>query len=220
MEYVKFDNLSNPSQNGWELTGAVTFYESPVKISHCQFTRSRAEDALNIFRSSFEIDNTLFSESMADAFDGDFIKGKIHNSSFVNCGNDAIDVSGSVISLQNIFINGVGDKGLSAGENSQITANQIDIKNAALSVTSKDMSEIKIENLNLYENRVGFTVFQKKSEFGPASITVNNLKTVNVEVPYLLENKSKLILDNKAMQPSGKNIKDLLYGVEYGKSSK
>ena len=52
------------------------------------------------------------------------------NSSFINSGNDAIDVSGSIIELQNIFINGVGDKALSAGENSRMTAHQIEIKNA------------------------------------------------------------------------------------------
>ncbi|MFQ5825647.1 MAG: CotH kinase family protein, partial [bacterium] len=46
LEYVTFNNLSNPSQGGWELTGAVTFYHSPVNISHCQFIGNRSEDGL------------------------------------------------------------------------------------------------------------------------------------------------------------------------------
>ncbi|MFQ5825611.1 MAG: CotH kinase family protein, partial [bacterium] len=46
LEYVTFNNLSSPSQSGWELTGAVTFYESPVNISHCQFIGNRSEDGL------------------------------------------------------------------------------------------------------------------------------------------------------------------------------
>ncbi|MHA2429089.1 MAG: CotH kinase family protein, partial [Candidatus Hermodarchaeia archaeon] len=47
LENVTFNNLSNPSQGGWELTGAVTFYESAVRISHSKFASTRAEDALN-----------------------------------------------------------------------------------------------------------------------------------------------------------------------------
>jgi hypothetical protein len=33
LEHVIFDNLGALKQGGWELTGAVTFYESPVEIS-------------------------------------------------------------------------------------------------------------------------------------------------------------------------------------------
>ena len=32
LEYVKFSNLANPSEGRWELTGAVTFYQSDIKI--------------------------------------------------------------------------------------------------------------------------------------------------------------------------------------------
>ena len=39
---------------GWELTGAVTFYESPVTFSRCEFSRSRSEDALNVIRGEPE----------------------------------------------------------------------------------------------------------------------------------------------------------------------
>lgn len=219
LEHVHFDNLTNPSQNGWELTAAVTFYQSPSMISNCRFTKIRSEDALNIIRSRFEINNTIFSNLMSDAFDADFAKGKVIDSSFVNCGNDAIDVSGSVIELENIYINKVGDKGLSAGENSRLIVKQIEIHNAELGVASKDLSKIDIENITLYDNRVGFSVYQKKPEFGPAYIEANKIKASKLEVFYLLEAGSKLILEQKAVDPTGKDIKDILYGVQYGKSS-
>ena len=220
LEYVIFDNLSNPSQSGWELTSAITFYESPVKISYCQFSHSRAEDALNIFRTEFEINYTLFSEIMSDAFDADFANGKITNSSFIECGNDAIDISGSIIELNNIFIDGIGDKGLSAGENSQITANLIEIKNTEIAITSKDMSNIIIEDIKLENNTIGFTVFQKKAEFGSASIIATNLEMNEIKIPYLVETQSTLVVDGKTIEASRENVKDILYGVEYGKSSK
>jgi len=220
LDHVHFENLSNPSQNGWELTGAVTFYESPVRISHCQFTKNRSEDALNIVRSKFEIDNTLFTGSFSDAFDGDFCKGNIINSSFVNCGNDAVDVSGSVVNLQNIFINNVGDKGLSAGENSQMTVDHIKINNAQIAIASKDMSTMKITNINLSESNIGFTAFQKKPEFSSANITVSGLKMDNIKTPYLVETNSTLIIDDSEIKSNQNDVKKILYGVENGQGSK
>jgi hypothetical protein len=214
LNYVSFVNLSNPSRNGWALTGAVTFYESPVKISNCKFSNNRSEDALNIIRSNTEILNSLFSNSRSDAFDGDFINGKIVNTSFAGSGNDAVDVSGSVLKIRNIFINGAGDKGLSAGENSRVHADQIEIKNAEIGVASKDNSELKIKNFKLNKVRVGIAVYQKKSEFGPALIQAENLQSVDVQVPYLLEKDSNLTIDSKVVKPNGNNILNILYPNE------
>ena len=100
LEYVVFENLTNPAQNGWRLTGAVTFYESPVNISSCRFLSSRSEDGLNIIRSEFSIADSFFKHSASDSLDADFCKGTITNLSFVDSANDAIDVSGSVIELR------------------------------------------------------------------------------------------------------------------------
>lgn len=220
LEYVTFDNLSNPSQKGWELTGAVYFYESPVDMAHCQFTNNRSEDGLNIVRSEFSIDQTLFSQTSSDAFDADFCKGKITNTSFINCGNDGIDVSGSLVELRNIFIDGAGDKGVSAGENSEVTGEQIKIKNAALAVAGKDMTKIKLHDISIVGGEIGFTVYQKKPEYGQASITATTVSIEQTSIPYLVEEQSILLVDGKTIAPSRKNVKDILYGVEYGKASR
>ena len=219
LEYVVFKNLSNPSQSGWELTGAITFYESPVHISHCQFIDSRAEDSLNIIRSEFTMDKTIFSKAFSDAFDADFAKGKMTDSSFVGCGNDAIDVAGSIVELQNIFINGAGDKGSSAGENSRVTINQIEIRNAEIALASKDTSTTAIENVSIFDSKVGFAVYQKKPEFGTASITVTNLVNDKIATPYLVEQGSSLTIDGVPIEPNHRNVSEILYGAEYGKSS-
>ncbi|NIR49888.1 hypothetical protein GWO43_15355 [candidate division KSB1 bacterium] len=219
MEYVEFDNLSNPAKPGWKLTGAINFYESPVQISHCQFNSNRSEDGLNIIRSDFVIDNSIFRSTYSDAFDGDFVTGEITNSSFIDCGNDGIDVSGSVVDIHDVFMDGIGDKGVSIGENSQATLNQINIKNTEIAIASKDMSEISIENITLRDCKIGFTCFQKKPEFAAAEIHVVGSDITNLEIPFLVEESSKLTIDGKEIASSRKNIKEILYGVEYGKSS-
>ncbi len=220
LEYVNFNNLSNPSQKGWELTGAVYFYESPVDISYCQFNNNRSEDGLNTVRSEVSIDQSLFSNTSSDAFDADFCKGKITNTSFVNCGNDGIDVSGSLFELHNIIIEGAGDKGVSAGENSQVTGEQFKINNAALAVASKDLSELKVHHISIVGGEIGFTVYQKKPEYGSASITATAVSIEKSSIPYLVEEQSTLWVDGKMIAPSRKNVKDILYGVEFGKASR
>jgi hypothetical protein len=220
MEYVTFDNLSNPSQKGWVLTGAVTFYESPVHISHCQFIGNRCEDAINVFRSDYTIDRSLFRQTQSDAFDADFANGKITSSSFINCGNDGIDISGSIAEIENIFIDGAGDKGVSSGENSTLTGKNIDIKKAEISVASKDKSEVIIDKIKIADCGVGFTAYRKKPEFGTAAITVRKLEMGQCQAPYLIEENSSMTLDGKIIPANHTKVESILYGVEFGKASK
>ncbi|MBN1804555.1 MAG: CotH kinase family protein [Sedimentisphaerales bacterium] len=220
IKHTVFDNLSNPSQDGWTLTGAVTFYASDVKILNCRFNDNNSEDALNIIRSDFEIINTVFNGTFSDAFDADFAGGTVKNCSFVNCGNDGIDVSGSNINIEDIYIDNAGDKGISAGEKSYMNASRIDIKNAEIALASKDLSEIFIDDVNMTGCKVGFACYQKKPEFGPALIHAENLKKDDIEIPYLIEKMSEMIVGKEQIPSNEENVKDILYENLYGRSSK
>ena len=68
-------------------------------------------------------------------------------------------------------------------------------------------NDLSIENSN-----IAFTAYQKKSEFGPASISIDKLKTKNVEVLYMVENKSQLIIDGNSMESNSKLLYETLYG--------
>ncbi len=221
LRYTTFDNLAPPANPGWSVSGSLTMYESPADISHCIFSSSRVgDDCLNIIRAEFEMEYTVFRNTSADAFDCDFCKGTINKTTFVNIGNDAMDVSGTDMFLNDIIIDKVGDKGLSAGENSRMTVKNVQIFNAEIALTSKDKSLLTVENAEIENCRVGITAFQKKSEFGPGDIVIKGFKMKEAEVPYLIEAKSSLKIDGEIIQPSRDNVKEILYGVEYGKASK
>ena len=212
-EKVVFKNLSAPSKHGWQLTGAITFYESPVEIDGCQFSDNKAgDDMLNIFRSEFEIKNTLFKHTLSDALDVDFGKGSISHSSFVDCGNDGMDFSGSVVDVMACFVGGAGDKGVSVGENSRVNINQLELKNCYVAAASKDMSQVNIENTKVSASEVGFALYQKKSEFGPSAMAVSSVELVNVTTPYLVEEGSTLLVGNQKIDATQKNVWGILYG--------
>lgn len=212
LKNVIFKNLSAPTKPGWELTGAVTFYESPVNIYECQFVKNRSEDGLNIIRSEFNINRTLFSHTSYDAFDSDFGKGKVANSSFVQCGNDGIDLSGSEVEIENVFIDGIGDKGISVGELSSLIMSQVEIKNSSIAVAGKDLSTVNIRDIDISDCKTGFAVYKKKPEYGPARIDIELLKTEDIGRLYLVEEESVITIDKTNIQPNERDVYKLLYG--------
>lgn len=219
-EYCHFSNLSNPTSMDWSLTGAVNINEANVRITNSIFEKNRSEDGLNIIRSNFSMNAVTFNDTFSDAFDGDFVTGKLENCTFLNCGNDGIDISGSTIEVSNIKITNASDKAISVGEGSKLLGEQVEIVGGEIGVVSKDLSYIQLNNVNIANSRLAISSFQKKSEYGPGTITLNNLTLVNNEVNYIIEENSELTIDDKLVETNSSRVIDKMYGNEYGKSSK
>jgi hypothetical protein len=215
IRHTIFDGLSSPRQGGWELTGAVTLYESAVVLSDSQFINNRSEDALNIVRSEFALENLVFRNILVDGFDSDFSNGTIKNISFLKCGNDGLDVSGSKVQVGRVLFDQIGDKALSVGEKSRVSINKLIARNSRIAVASKDHSEVVIEEAEVEDSQIGFAVFQKKPEFGPASIRVEKLKMSNLKTTFIVEEGSRLLIDGTLALPRSKNVQKSLYGKNF-----
>ena len=218
--HVSFENMGSVNYDGWHLTGAVTFYESDVIISYCSFSNNRSEDALNIVRSNFTISNSSFTDIFSDAFDGDFVTGRILDSKYLNCANDGIDVSGSELFLENINIEECGDKGVSAGERSVINGSNIIIQNTEIGVASKDKSDVNIINISTNNVKVDITAFKKKPEYGSSIISVTDYTALDGENKFIIEKGSKLNIESQQLLGEEENVEALLYGNLYGRSSR
>lgn len=219
LKNVIFSNLSNPRQGKWSMSGSVSFYESEVSLENIKFINNSSEDALNIIRSNFTMKDSNFKNTFSDAFDSDFSNGKIQNVSFENIGNDAVDVSNTHLDLKLITMTNISDKAISAGESSTIKAKNISVTNAELGIVSKDNSKVIISNSKMLNTKVPFCAFQKKIEYGPGFIHAMKTKVKNFQYKELIEKKSKLILDNKEIHGKHKDIKKILYGIEFGKKT-
>tara|TARA_B100000768_G_scaffold177368_1_gene191472 strand:- start:24738 stop:27275 length:2538 start_codon:yes stop_codon:yes gene_type:complete len=219
LAFTNFEGMSSPSKGNWRLSGAVTFYESNVTLYKCIFSDNSTEDALNIKNSNFSIESCSFINISSDAFDADYCNGKIYDVSFLNCGNDAIDFSGSEIIGGNIYINGAGDKAISIGESSKFTIGNTKILNSEIACTSKDLSILKVDNLILDSIKLGFVSFEKKPEFGGATISINELSSSNINKLYLLEKGSSIDIDQVNLMSNSINVFEKLYGNEFGKKS-
>ena len=202
IENTIFQKLSAPKiSSGKGLLGAINFYKADVVLNNVTFLDNLyGDDYLNIINSNFELKNSLFENTVADAIDIDFGNGIIENLEINNTGNDAIDFSGSNVTIKNINISGAGDKGVSVGENSKLNIENIIISNSNLGVASKDLSTVKINKIKIFNTNYGFVAYQKKPEFGSSKISINSLDTDNVLNKFLSENNSIIVVNNNKIK--------------------
>ncbi|MEM1269067.1 MAG: CotH kinase family protein [Bacteroidota bacterium] len=217
-EHVQIIDQGTPEQAGWTLTGAVTFYESPLVARHTTFAGSRGEDQLNFIRTTFELSDTDFAGTRSDALDADFTEGRLARVDFRNCGNDCVDVSGTVLEMHDVTVRGAGDKALSVGEGSEVVARGFIAVDANLGVAGKDRSTVTLDGGRILGAQVGYTVFQKKPEFGGAVVFATGMR-VEAGIPYLLQPGSVLRLDGTDQCPNENDPEGRLYGVEFGAAS-
>ncbi len=190
-----FSDLNTLSYKGWNLTGAVTFYESEVIIKNTKIIDNHCEDALNIVRSQFDINGLQLINPAFDGFDADFCSGRIDNSSIFKAGNDGLDFSGSNILINECKIVDAGDKGISAGEESRITVNNTTIDGAVIGAASKDLSYLRIKKILLKNCNQGFAAYQKKPEYGRSSIFVESYGAENVKYLHTIAPRCTLQID-------------------------
>ena len=77
IEHAHFDEMKNLSDGLLQLTGAITVYNADVRIEEVKISNTVAEDALNIVRSGVTVDHLWVEDTVSDAFDCDFCKGRI-----------------------------------------------------------------------------------------------------------------------------------------------
>ncbi|MBN2470551.1 MAG: CotH kinase family protein, partial [Anaerolineae bacterium] len=187
-EYASVEHTAGVLRGNWVLTGATTFYESPITLDHVRFLHNTAEDGLNVIHSAFRFFATEFGEMTSDAFDGDFTTGTIEGCSFFNIQGDAIDVSGSTVSISNTFMRGIMDKAVSAGENSRLALENITISDVSIGISSKDLSRVVAEQVSITGARfAGLAAYIKKPEYGPAQIEAQNVTILDSPTPSLVQ---------------------------------
>ena len=214
-----FEHLTSPNIGSSGLTGSISIYDTNVSFKGCIFDQNKSEDFLNLIHAKYKISDSYFKSVKSDAVDSDYSNGTITNIIFTDIGNDAMDFSGSISELSEISIDGVGDKALSAGEMSKISGKNIYIINAEIGITSKDLSNVYLSDVQIKDTRLGFAVFQKKEEYGPGKAKITNLETKNIELIHLVGLNSSLSLNGKNVISKRSKVENLLYGANFGISS-
>ncbi|MFA4833295.1 MAG: right-handed parallel beta-helix repeat-containing protein [Patescibacteria group bacterium] len=193
-DYCEFSSGKDDYINGVYFSGMLSIYHSKVKLTNSKFLDAKADDSLNIKYSSAELFRNTFSNNAFDAIDFDFIKeGFIKQSEFYDNGNDAIDLSGSTILIEDNYIENSGDKGISVGEKSLATLIYNNVLNGCnIGIEIKDLSNIKIVNNVIINNSIGLNAYQKKPIFGGGKAEVYNSILWQNELDVQTDEKSEI----------------------------
>jgi hypothetical protein len=215
LEHVVVRDTRSISQNGWTLTGGVNFYASDVRLINSELRDSHGEDALNVIHAKFELVNTIIDGTVSDGFDADFSSGVVSGGAFLNIGKagggDAIDVSGSQVSVTGTSFRWVSDKALSVGEKSTMNVSEVEIESVGTGAASKDGSVLTLRNSSIHEaSFAGLTAYIKKAEYGPAEILATRVSIVATEVPVLVQTGNRVNIDGADSVARDVNV-DALY---------
>ena len=133
----------------------------------------------------------------------------------------ASDFSNASILGKNVFTNYVFDKSISIGERSKVKITNIQIKNSEIGLAVKDDSDAELISLDITNANLPIAVFVKKNEYGPAKLNIKNFNLNDSKKIYLVDDKSKLIIDgvNYTGSEPGAVIESYLYGNKYGKAT-
>tara|TARA_X000000368_G_scaffold387298_1_gene347910 strand:+ start:710 stop:3400 length:2691 start_codon:yes stop_codon:yes gene_type:complete len=228
---IVLSNLSDFDYDQLNISGGINFYQSDVDINSCLIINGLAEDAINIVRSNFLINDCTFKNSFSDAVDIDFSTGTIADSTFLDIGNDSIDLSGSNVQIEGIKINNSSDKGISIGEKSHVNINHIDISNAKIALAVKDKSTVYIdkklrtsssgvpyEGVIINNCEYGIAIYQKKPEYGPAEVFVGrsdqiykNILIKDTDDHFIVEYGSFLKVGSQRVENYRSNVFKKIY---------
>jgi hypothetical protein len=213
--YVEVRDPAGFDLPGWTLTGSVTFRKNRVSLRNCRFSGNRAEDALNIVRSEFDMTDVVIVRASSDAFDGDFVQGTIQGGQIGRIGGDGIDVSGADVKLSGVMLEDIRDKAVSVGEGSRLSARGLRIERVGTGVVSKDRSVAIVSDSTFVDiAHAAVMAYTKKSEYGPATLTAEGLEMDGVGRVAVAQSGSSVVVDGREVETEAIDI-DALYDDGY-----
>ena len=144
------------------------------------------------------------------ALDVDFSTGNITHSSFMDIAGDAVDFSGSRVELVRLLVRNVKDKGVSVGEASYVSGRDIEMIDTRVGIASKDLSEAEFTRVTMTGGDIGLAAYQKKLEYGSATLTVERLDQNQIATQYLVEPGSSVIVSGRAVPENQARVVELV----------
>jgi hypothetical protein len=158
--------------------------------------------------------DVVVRDAASDGFDADFAEGKIVGGLFERIGSagggDALDLSGSKVTVKGTMFHEIADKALSVGEQSEVKASHLAVEVAGTGFASKDKSRLELSDSTIGSvHLVALMAYVKKPEFGPASIQATNLVFEDGARIIRAQKGSEIVLDGKPVATEDIDVEQL-----------
>jgi hypothetical protein len=177
LSHVTIRGAAGIRRDGWHVPGGVTFFQSPVEMTHCRLLDAVAQHALYIVRARFECADTEFGYASTDALRADFAQGRVERCAFHDVLGNALDVSGSQVEVRDVSLLRVYDQGIAAREKSVVTLRGVRAEDVGVVVASSDMSHVHVQEAHITRAWIaGFAAYTGEMAYGPASIQASSVR--------------------------------------------
>jgi hypothetical protein len=200
LSHVVIVGTSGVQRNGWHVPGGVTFYQSPVTLSHCRLIDTIAPTALYVARTHFECEESEFGRISSQALHSEYAEGRLSNCRFYDVLGNAIAARGSRIDAQGSIMLRVHDQAILARQNSVVSARGGYTEDVNVVVASIDGSHVQVEGMSIRRlGMAGLAAYTSEPGASPASIHASGL-TFDSEhvVETLVQPGSSVRLDGQA----------------------
>lgn len=201
---VHLDGGADATINGLSLSGMLSVRNGDLEFRAGSIRRAGADDGIHVLAGETIITDSLFTNNHADSIDIDFASKKSHITGniftlspekLMDTNGDAIDLSFSLVNVENNTIEHCSDKGVSVGEASTPIIQNNTIKNCAYGIAIKDRSEAVIKN-NIFENNgIAIGLYRKKPHFisGGTATLIDENKFIGNKQDTFVDKYSKII---------------------------
>lgn len=172
LAHVIADGGSGAVEDGVSISGMIAFHGGNVIIDRSSFSHSSNDDVVNTNYAVTRITNSSFAHSYSDAIDVNFAKAGslFEGNTFFGVGvdgnGDAMDLSGSTVTIKGNTVDICNDKGVSVGERSTPVIEGNTFIGCTYGVAVKDLSHAYIAGNTFKKNKTAIGLYQKKQTFG------------------------------------------------------
>jgi hypothetical protein len=149
-------------------TGGFAVHDGDLRLAHVRVLDMQSEDGINLKNGHIQMRDTLVSGGASDGMDLDFVTGEVRGSVFLDNAGDGLDLSGSRVVVAGNRFEGMGDKGISVGEDSHpVIVNNL-LRGNAIGLSTKDLSFARVAFTTFVGNATAIEAKRKKPMFGGA----------------------------------------------------
>lgn len=185
LRHVSASGGSTPSWRLVSYPAMINVHDTKdIAFEHCHFKDNTGSgDVVHVaYVDNVAIADSKVSNAASDAWDLEFVRGKMLRLSAVNIGDDALDLMGAKVDVQDSVLVGIKGNAISAGEESKVDLRNSVISEATVGVLAKNASDVDLDGVLLFRNETGVRVYQRTVRYaGSSSVTADSLFCVDTK---------------------------------------
>ena len=192
--FLGYEKLPGSRASKFGLTGCITFNDLIIKSLKVYIQEAMCEDSIHFVRAKGDVESITVNQASVDAIDADFSDITFSSLNILDAGNDCVDFSAGTYRIANSKFHNCGDKGISAGEGSNVFLGNSEINDAVIGIAAKDGSTVVVKDARLFNVDVCLAVYKKKQEYGGALLDIKKILCSSDN--YFNQNGSRLFFRN------------------------